>query len=141
MKLIIDANELFSIIIAHGKNKNTKKLELLFSDTVELFAPSLLFLELEKNRDVIQHKSGFSDFEFDVFQEILKLRIKILTVLEFSTKLEEAKIISPDNKDIPYFAAALYLDCSLWSGDKLLKEQSKVKVFNTKELVEILNLK
>ncbi len=49
MKLIVDANELFSAIIAKGRGKQTKKLDLLFSDDVELFSPALLFRELEKN--------------------------------------------------------------------------------------------
>lgn len=140
MKLVIDANELFSAIIAKSKDLETKKLELIFSDKVELYAPSLLFLELGKNKEEIKNKCSFSQNDFDVFIEILKLRIKVLTFAEFSTKLEEARKICPDQKDLAYFASALHLNCPIWSGEKLLKKQSGVKVFNTKDLVEILKL-
>ncbi len=42
--------------------------------------------------------------------------------------------------DAPYFALALHLNCAIWSGDKALKGQLKVKVFNIKELVDEFNL-
>lgn len=140
MKLVIDANEVFSLIIAKGRGNASEKLDLLFSDEIKLFAPALLFAELERNQGIICEKSGFSETDFNVFLEILKLRMTVLTLAEFSSKLEEAEAICPHKKDAPYFAVALWLNCGLWSGEKVLKEQSKVEVFNTKELVEKLGL-
>ena len=61
-------------------------------------------------------------------------------VEKFSDKLFEAGRVSPHSKDIPYFALALALDCAIWSGEKRHKEQSQVKVFNTKDLVKKLGL-
>ncbi|MEK6952687.1 MAG: PIN domain-containing protein [Nanoarchaeota archaeon] len=135
MKLICDANEVFSAIIAKGKDLQTKKIDILFSDKVKLFAPTLLFRELEKNSQKIKEISGFSDIDFDVFVGILKLRIISISLDDFSDKLEEAKSICSHLKDVPYFAVALKLDCPIWSGEKKLKKQSKIRVFNTKELV------
>ena len=140
MKLIVDANELFSAIIAKGRGRDTKKLEILFSDKVELFAPVKLFYEMEKYAEEIKAKAGFSDLDFDVFVGILKLRIKSILTEEFADKLLEAKKICLDEKDVPYIALALKLNCPIWSGDKKLKEQRKVKVYNTKELVEEFGL-
>jgi|SRR3989338_9428072 len=102
MELIVDANELFSAIIAKGRGIQTKKLDILFSEKTKLFAPSLLFKELNKQKNV-----------------------------------EE---ISTHAKDTLYFAAALKKDCPIWSGEKRLKEQSRVEVFNTKELVDKFSL-
>ncbi len=140
MKLIVDANELFSAIIAKGKGRDTKKLEILFSDEIELFAPVKLFSELEKYAEEIWAKAGLSDLDFNVFVGILKLRVRSVLTEEFSDKLKEAKEICPSEKDIPYFALALKLNCPLWSGDKKLKEQEKIQVYNTKELVEKFRL-
>jgi len=140
MKLVVDANELFSAIIAKGRGRNTKKLDLLFSDEIELFAPSLLFKEMERNSEILKSKSRFSDDEFNIFAEILKNEIKTVSLNEFEDKLNEAKSICPDIKDISYFALALKLNCPIWSGDKLLKQQSSVRVLNTKELLKELNL-
>jgi len=39
---------------------------------------------------------------------------------------------------VDFFALAIKLDCGIWSNEKALKEkQTKVGVFNTKELVEL----
>ncbi len=142
MKLVVDANELFSAIIAKGRGMQTKKLDILFSDKIKLFAPSLLFKELnkQKNVDDIKSKSGFSDEDFKVFLKLLELRIEPVYDEEISDKVSEAKDISTHLKDIPYFAVALKKDCPIWSGEKRFKEQTVVEVFDTKELIEKFGL-
>jgi len=138
MRLVIDANELFSAIISVGKGRFTKKVDILFSDSVQLCAPDLLFRELENNAAIIKEKAGFFDSDFEVFIQILRLRIKTVPLSE--SKLKEAKMISPNLKDLPYFAVAFALNCPIWSGDKALKQQSKVQVYNTEELVKEFQL-
>ena len=140
MNLIVDANELFSAIISKGRNQQTKKLDILFSDEVKLHAPSKLFRELEKHAQKIKQESGFSNTDFQVFITILKLRIKSVPTKDFLDKLPEAENICPDPKDIVYFALALKLDCAIWSGEKKLKEQSQVEVYNTKDLIDKFGL-
>jgi len=132
--LVIDANEFFSGVIAKGKELQSKTLDILFADEVELFAPFRLLAELERNRKEIMEKSGFSHSEFDAFVEILKLRIEFKPLEEFMDMLEEAKEISPDLKDLEYFALALAFGCDIWSEEKRLKQQSRVKVWTTQEL-------
>jgi predicted nucleic acid-binding protein len=51
---------------------------------------------------------------------------------------ETAKKICPDPKDAFYFAAALKLNCAIWSNDKELKNQNYVKVYSTSDLVKML---
>ena len=49
----------------------------------------------------------------------------------------DAKHISPDVKDVPYFAAALKLKIPIWSNDAALKQkQDAVKVYSTKEVAK-----
>ena len=36
-----------------------------------------------------------------------------------------------------YFALALKLNCGIWSNDKKLKNQDKVKVYSTEDLLKI----
>ena len=136
MRLVIDANRLFSLII--GKRLHSASMVISFSDNVELFAPYRLLAELENNRDEIRLKSGFSHEDFDNFVSVIKLRVKFVPLEEFIDSISDAKIISPHSKDIEYFALALKLDCVIWSDEKLLKEQSKVKVLFTKELFKLL---
>ena len=50
---------------------------------------------------------------------------------------DDAENLTPDPDDMAYFAIALRLNCAIWSNDKKLKEQSKVKIFNTYELTRM----
>ncbi len=140
MQLVIDANLVFSMIFSKARGAETKKLEILFSNKFELFAPEILIGELERNKEKIKLNSDFSDIDFDDFIKILKSRITLLPSKYFSDKKSEAEKICKDLKDLTYFALALKLNCPIWSGEKSFKQQSKIKVFNTKELVEESNL-
>lgn len=46
--------------------------------------------------------------------------------------------ICPDPDDSEYFALAMKLRCTIWSNDKRLKQQEKVNIINTTELIGIL---
>ena len=135
---VVDTNEVFSAIIAKGRGLQTKKLDILFSDKIALFAPDFLFKELRKTKNLndLKSKSGFSDNDIEVFIKILELRIKKVSDKDLAEKFAEAESISTHSKDTLYFAAALKLNCPIWSGEKRLKNQSSVKVFNTKDLVK-----
>lgn len=73
MDLVIDANILFSLLIKKGKTE-----ELLFKDTINLFAPEFLFDEFEKYRDYIKKKTKRKDSEFDTLMITLRKRIRII---------------------------------------------------------------
>jgi len=137
MRLVVDANELFAGIIAKGKKLQSWTLDILFSDEVELFAPFRLLAELEKNRDEIRSKSGFSLSDFEAFVGILKLRVRFIPLEQFLDKTSEAKELAPHLKDVEYFALALKLDCPIWAQEKAFKKQTAVDVFSTKDLIEI----
>jgi predicted nucleic acid-binding protein len=71
------------------------------------------------------------------FLGLLSRRIRIVPREETKLFMEKAKAISPDVKDIPYFALALKLNCALWSNDKKLKDQDKVKIYSTEEIMKL----
>lgn len=136
MQIIADANPLISILINPGK-----PVELLFLENLNLIAPSLLFEEIENNKEVIGRKSKLTIEEIERFITILKEQIEIIPEQEFLSYREEAIKICPDKKDIVYFALALYLQCSIWSNEKQLKNQKSVKVYATHELIDLFHLK
>lgn len=138
MNLVIDANRLFSVIIT--KRLSSSAMKIFFSDDADFFAPFRMLAELENNREEIRLKSGFSHEDFDNFISVLKLKIKFLPLEEFMDKISDVKETAPHTKDIEYFALALSLSCAIWSDEKAFKKQSKVKVFNTSELIKELGL-
>lgn len=132
MKLIVDANILFSALIKDGLTA-----ELLISDKLQLFAPEFLFTEYTKYKDLILRKTHRNEEEFNNFLEILKDQIFIVPKKEIMPFMDEADKISPDPKDTVYFALAIALKSNIWSNDKKLKQsQTKINVCSTEELLK-----
>ena len=132
MDLVIDANVLFSALI-----KDSFAYNLLFSGSFHLFAPEYIFTELEKHKEELLKKTELTDEEFFRLLETLKRRVIIVPLEELVPYVEEAEKLAPDPDDMAYFALALKLNCAIWSNDKKLKEQNKIKVYNTHELSKL----
>lgn len=132
MDLVIDANILFSALI-----KDSFAYNLLFSGSIHLFTPEYIFTELEKHKEEILKKTKRTEEEFFRLLEILKRRIDIVPLEELVPYVKDAEKLTPDPDDMAYFALALKLNCAIWSNDKKLKEQNKIRVYNTHELSRI----
>jgi len=130
MDLVIDANSVISALIKEGKSS-----EILVSFSFNFFAPEFLFEEINKYRDEIFRKSHRGEEELFGILNGLRDTIRFYQRGEFSEYLEEAERICPDGNDVEYFALALKLKCGIWSNDKRLKEQDKIKVYSTGDLV------
>lgn len=132
MNLVIDANILFSILIKQGKT-----IEILLNPLLNLYAPVFIFDEVAKHKDEILEKTGRTE------NELIELMSDILSIVKFIARenieesLPEAEAISPDKDDSTYFALALKFNCAIWSNDKRLKSQNKIKVYSTNDLQEL----
>lgn len=134
MDLILDANILMSALIA----TEGKTYDLIFNERIKLFAPEFLLEEIRKYQEEIILKSNLTKEDFNLFLSILSFRIEIIPLSEFHDFLLEAEKITPDFNDREYFALALKLRCGIWSNDKILKQQKKVVVYSTLEMVEMM---
>src|SRR3989304_2616622 len=130
MDIVIDANVLFAALI----KEDSFAYSLLFSDKFHLFTPEYIFTELEKHKAEILEKTERTTEEFFRLVETLKRRIVIVPLEELVPYVEESEKLTPDPDDMAYFALALKLNCAIWSNDKKLKEQDKIKIYNTHEL-------
>ncbi|MEK6968346.1 MAG: PIN domain-containing protein [Nanoarchaeota archaeon] len=133
MKFIIDANIVIAMLLKPGKTA-----ELFFLDGMELYAPNLLFEELDQKKEVIVGRSSISEIELKKFFKILQEKINVIPEDEFKSRIKLADSFCPDPNDVSYFALALHLNYPIWSNDKELKNQNKVKVYSTHELVTLL---
>ncbi len=134
MELVIDANILMSALIS----TEGKTYDLIFNDRIKLFSISKLLEELEKYKSEILIKSELSKYDFDIFLSLISSKIEFIDYQEFEKFIQEAEKISPDLNDIEYFALALKLNCAVWTNDKRLKQQNKIKVYSTEDLLKIL---
>jgi len=134
MMLIVDANVLFSALM-----KNSLTAELIFKEDFLLSTPEFIITEFFKYEDLILKKTHRTKEEFIQIMYMLKDIIMVVPKEEYSKFIEEAEKFSPDKKDVLYLALALKLKCAVWSNDKKLKNQDKVKIYSTDDLKKELN--
>ncbi len=135
MILVIDANILFSALI-----KNSFTSELMLKNNLKLYSPEFILEEFFKYENYILKKTKRTKEEFIEIIHILKEIIIIIPKEDYSCFIKKAEKISPDPNDILYFALALKLNCPIWSNDKKLKEQNKILIYSTKDIIDILQL-
>jgi len=133
MDLVVDANILFASLIKKGTTA-----DLLFIDSFHLYAPEFLLEEFVKYKSLLLEKTERTDEDFEMFLDILKRRITFIPKEEIEPILGDAEKISPDPEDSPYFALAILISGSIWTNDKRLKNQEKVPVYTTKELLDLI---
>lgn len=136
MNIIIDSNILFSALI---KDSKTRKIILEY-DGFFLF-PSFIFEEMQKHKAELLKKSKMPEGDFNNLLQLILRKVFIIpneVLLPYRKEaFEIANNIDPD--DIIFVACAIaYPDSIIWSNDRKLKKQSKVKVLDTKEIINIL---
>lgn len=133
--MVVDANVLFAILI-----KSAKTEEIMLETELHLFCPEFIFEEFKKYKGEILEKTKRTEKEFLAVFEVIKAKIKTIPNEETEKFIAEARRISPDEKDVDYFALALKMNCAIWTNDKLLKKgQNEVKIYTTEELVKLLD--
>src|SRR3989344_2482548 len=129
--LVIDANILFSALI-----RDNVTAKIIFEDEIILYTPEFIVEEFLKHKDLILGKTSRTNEEFIQIMHALKDVIAIIPKEEYSKFMKEAEKITPDKKDVLYFALALKLRCGIWSNDKKLKTQNKIKIYSTEDLLK-----
>lgn len=133
MILVIDANILFSALI-----KDSLTAELIFNEDLKLYTCEFIIEEFFKYEKEIMKKTHRAREQFITIMHQLRDIITVIPKEEYSHLIAEAEKFSPDPKDVMYFALAMKLNGSIWSNDKLLKKQDKVKVYLTNEIVQLV---
>lgn len=133
MKLIIDANIIFSAIIKNNITRN-----LIFNKHLDLITTSYVLEEIFKHRNEIKLKANLKDDEVNLLIIDFAKRISIIKETELEEFFDESIKICPDINDVHYFALALKLNCPIWTNDKKLKEQNVIKTINTQELINLM---
>jgi len=133
--LVVDANVIFSCLL---KGKALEILFKLYDKRIKLVSPEYFVEEFEKNIDKLSKQSKLSKEELLIFASILFSEfVKIVPKYKYERFREDAKKISPDNKDIPYFALSLAFNkAPIWSRERRLKKQNVVKVLFDNEVKE-----
>ena len=133
MKLIVDFNIVFSIM------KPDSTASAIFSrPEIELVAPEEMADEFEKWGKECMKKSGLPKGLFKERLEFVSSNILLVKFDAYKKYFVEALELVSDEYDAPYIALGLATSLPIWSNDKGLAKQDKVKVWNTKELILLL---
>jgi len=135
MLLVIDPNVVISAILGMGNSSmvfSVNNIERRF----DFVAPEFFIIELGKHTKKIATKTKLS---FDEAKEALEFIVKQITFTpesQYKEKIAEAKeILKAHEKDTPYLALALKLNCKIFSGDKTLKKLFPDIVKNPQEIL------
>jgi len=136
MELVADTNIAISAILRPGMSRS-----LILYPGFKLFSPQQLVEELENNKEELIAKSTVTDEEYHNIVRIVLSNITIVPESDYGAFKDEAEVVSPDWKDRAFFAVALQRNCAIWSNEKRLKNQKKVEVYNTQELLGLLQMR
>ncbi|MBS3064859.1 MAG: PIN domain-containing protein [DPANN group archaeon] len=133
MKFVVDTNIILSALI---KDSVTRKI--LADLNFEFFAPSFSLTEIMKYQEYICKKTLMTPRQFGNLLQTIFENIEIIPGDFYKNYLDEANELMKkiDLDDVPFLACAMVLNLEIWSDDKHFKQQDKIKVFTTSELIE-----
>jgi len=129
MKLVADANILFSALLKKGTTRR-----LWFNKNISLVAPQYLIAEFSTHRKELIGKYSGTEKEFDEMLERLLKHMRLATDGELKPYLPAAASLSRDSKDWLYLACALKENAAIWTHDKEFGKQKRVPVKKTEGL-------
>jgi predicted nucleic acid-binding protein len=135
MKLVVDANVIFSALIRKGMTRR-----LWFHPSASLIAPAYLIEEVKRHRKEILVKFRGTEEEFDMLFALLVGQLELVPDERLKPYLPAAASLSKDSDDWFYLACALCEDAALWSHDKGFLAQRRVRVLSSAELAGMLGL-
>jgi len=136
MKLVVDTNIIIAALI-----RNSATRRLLLNPELELYLPDYVFCELKRYKDEIINRSGLSEDEFYILLYTIMDHIAIVSKEDFAEYIPKAwKIMAEiDENDTPFLALAMsFENDGIWSEDDHFKEQKEVKVWKTRDLIDVL---
>jgi len=135
MRLVTDTNILVSFFRPNPVSEIISKSKSL---NLQLFSPEHAVDELKKNKlDIFE----YSKLNLEQFNSKLSELLTFINIIpkEFFKEFEpEAKQLIHD-KDVPFFALALKLNCVIWSNEPAFKQQSKVEILSNRDMIELFD--
>lgn len=135
MNVIVDANILFAALLKDGMARR-----LMFNPDLQLYAPEFIVREFLKHRAYLLEKYAFGQDKFGRLLSLLVSSVRLIPDRKLEPFLPAAHSLIEDPNDWLYLAAALRENAVIWSEDKGMKMQSRVKVYTTKSMAREFGL-
>jgi predicted nucleic acid-binding protein len=133
MKIIIDTNRIIASLIKDGISR-----KIIFNKNFEFISPDYSFLEIYNHEREIRKKAKLSHEEFELVLALLFEKIIIFPEEDYKKYLEEAKNLIKDSNDVPFVAVYLFTRAEgIWSDDAHFVNSSNLRIFRTKEMMNL----
>lgn len=134
-RLIVDTSVLIPFIITDGITRR-----LILEERFELYTISEALVEIWESKDEWNRRK-MHDQDIRKLLDLMLTRIIVIHHKDFKDSIKEAYKIMKDIhvNDTPFLAAAMHLNSPVWSNDAHFKKQKKVKVYSTRELLELMS--
>ncbi|MBI4394465.1 MAG: PIN domain-containing protein [Euryarchaeota archaeon] len=137
MKPVLDTN----IVIAALLRDSTSRA-ILASPVHTFILPEHGRAEIERHLDDLVARMGMSRDEAELLLALITARVETVPESDFRSHLPEARKIMHDldPEDAVFVAVALSVPCDgIWTQDKALRKQTRVRTFTTAEMVETMD--
>lgn len=143
MRIVADTNILLTFFW-----KKSVFNRISIKQDLDLVSPEFALEEINKHKVEIMKKTKISEQEFYNLRKELAIRVEFIPLEEYIPYLKQASYLAkevPEEKrdefldDIDFIALALKEKCPLWTHDALLKKQSSIRIFETKEIIKLLD--
>ena len=133
MKVVIDTNVLMAALISDSVVRR-----LLASRKIMFYLPEFALEEVEKYKNELKGKAGYSEDDFQQLKTLLLENIAIAPKDMVKKHMKEAinVMVNIDKKDSPFIACAIAVGADgILSFDKDFQRQKRIKAFDIKELL------
>jgi predicted nucleic acid-binding protein len=132
VKVVVDTNVLFSFFKSGSATR-----DLILNCPFGLVSPKFALVELKKYSGLIMKKAKISEEKFKLLLKELKGVVEFVDSSIYVNCVRDVKDVCPDEKDVDFLALAFFWQSFLWSNDAVLKRQDKVKIYSTREVVDM----
>ena len=138
MKIIVDTNRIIA-----GLLKDSTCRKILLNENFDFYTPEFLLEEIENHQNMILEKSSLNENTLQIVFELILERIKVVPKSKFYKYYQEGINIigGVDMDDVPFISLALSMsNDGIWSEDKDFRKQKRIRIWSTKELINIINV-
>jgi len=134
-RLIVDTSVLIPFIITDGITRR-----LILEGRFGLYTVNEALVEIWESKDEWNRRK-MSDQTIKKLIDLMLTRITIIPDEDFKDLIKEAYSImrGVHVNDTPFLAAAMHLNSPVWSNDAHFKKQKKVKVYSTRDILELVS--
>ena len=131
--IVLDNNILFSLM-----NPFSTASYIFAAIGVSFLAPEFINEEFNEHIALCLKKSGLSEHEFEIRMKEIEHNLVFVKLSEYEEYLGRSIETLSDPDDVDFLALALKTKSVIWSNDLHLKEQSLIRTYSTKDLVDML---